>query len=107
MTLISSSLSAIWRLVVSLVFVSLSFPLSYATNLHDDLFISIMLVWHSDRISLTFACFWIFTSVYDVTSFTSGDVCYCPPEDTLVAGAKWLNGLGSTIVCGKREGGGE
>jgi len=33
----------------------LGFYLSYATNLHDDLFYSIMLVWHSDRFSLDFA----------------------------------------------------
>jgi hypothetical protein len=27
------------------------FHLSHATNLHDDLFYSIMRVWHSDRVS--------------------------------------------------------
>jgi len=50
--------------------------------------------------------FWLFTSIYDVTSLTSCDVCYYPPEDTLVAEVKGLNGLGSAIVCGKREGAG-
>jgi len=68
------------------------FYLSYATNLHDDLFHSIMLVWYSDRFHWLFARR-VFNSWLGLDSRASiYDVFIVSRGDTPVLGAKDING---------------